>query len=191
MPKIAHAAAAGAVLVGLLAGCGGDGTTSTPSRTTDEQKAADNLAAQIIRSGSMSETSSSESAVTDEQATCIAEGAVDDVGLAELQGYGILTEDLRVDKSIQGVEMRAEHADALAGVFVECIDAEALFEERFVAGLPEGGSVAQRRACVDEAVGEGDVLEILSASFQGLRPAAYTRLQRAVSACAGDGGPGQ
>ena len=183
------------LLLAVLTGCGGDGSEGADSSSTlsaDEQKAADNLSAQIIRSGSMSQPVS-ENSVTEEQADCIAEGAVAEVGLAELQEYGIVTDDLLVNKSIQGVEMDAEDADALAGVFIECIDAEALFEGRFLAGLPKRGSEQDRRACVQEAVVVDAVQEVLAASFRGAPADAYADMQQAVSSCAGgkDQGKGQ
>ncbi len=181
------------LLLAVLTGCGGDGsedTDSSSSLSEDEKEAADNLSAQIIRSGEMSQPES-ESSVTEEQAGCIAEGAVAEVGLAELQEYGIVTDDLLVNKSIQGVEMNAEDADALAGVFVECIDAEALFEDRFLAGLPKRGSEQDRRACVQEAVSVDAVQEVLAASFRGARADAYAEMQQAVSSCGGGKVPGQ
>lgn len=182
------AASTAALLLAVLTGCGGDEEAPSSSLNEDEQKAADNLAAQIVRSGSMSEQSAAENAVTETQATCIAEGAVAQVGLGSLQDYGVITEDLLVNKSIQGVEMGPEDADALAGVFVECVDAEALFEQRFLAGLRAAGSAdgpsEKVRGCVEEAVGVGPVEKILSASFQGRSTRAYGKLERRVLACA-------
>lgn len=178
-----------ALLLATLAGCGGDEEASTSSLGEDEQTAADNLASQIVRSGSMSGQGTGEGAVTEAQAGCIAEGAVAEVGLGSLQDYGIVTEDLLVNKSIQGVEMEAADADALAGVFVACIDAEALFEKRFLAGLradtpKKGRPGPQAQRCVEKAVGVGAVEKILSASFQGRSTRAYGKLERKVAACA-------
>ena len=182
------------LVLGTLTGCSGDDGAdpdeSTSSLSGDEQKAADNLAYQIVRSGDMSE-SDSEDAVDEGQATCIAEGAVEEVGLGELQEYGIVTSDLLVNKSIQGVEMNAEHADALASVFVGCIDAEGLFEDRFLAGLPGRGNAEDRRECVEEAVSVEEVRKVLAASFQGRRSPAYAAMQKAVSSCTAGRGKGQ
>ena len=180
--------------LGALTGCGGDDGAdpdeSASSLSDDEQTAAENLATQIVRSGSVSE-SDSEDEVDKEQATCIAEGAVEEVGLGELQEYGIVTEDLLVNMSIQGVEMNGEHADALALVFVDCIDAEGLFEERFLAGLPDRGADEDRRECVEEAVSVEEVRKVLAASFQGGRSPAYAAMQEAVSSCTAGRGKGQ
>ena len=188
MVKRALAVLPAAVL--LLAACGGsddagngDGGAGS-SLSADEQTAADNLAAQIIRSGTVSGRGSDEDAVTEKQATCIAEGAVGDVGLGALQDYGIVTDDLLVNKDIQGVEMSAHDADALAGVFVECIDAEALFEKQFLAASGSAKST-DARECIEDAVDARAVRGALAASFQGRSTPASESLRNKVSACAG------
>ena len=174
------------LLVALLTGCGGSSDEEDPgsSLSSDEQTAADNLAAQIVRSGNVSGQDSAENGVTEEESGCIAEGAVREVGLEALQDYGILTEDLLVDKSIQGVEMTAADADGLAGVFVECINAEELFVERFLDTLPPGDA-EEARECVEDAVDSDTVQAILSASFQGRPASDFGRLQKEVSLCTG------
>jgi hypothetical protein len=175
----------------LLTACGGGDSTDDPTDggtastlTADEQTAADNLAAQIIRSGDVSGKGADDSGISDDQARCIAEGAVAEVGLANLQDYGILTDDLLVNKDIQGVEMSADDADALAGVFVDCIDAEALFEKQFLAATGSGKSDKVRK-CIDKAVDEAAVRGALSASFQGRSTAQSEQLTKQVSECSG------
>lgn len=191
MSRMLRAVVPALVLVGALAGCGGDDEDpAPPGLTQDERTAADNLAAQIVRSGSVSGASADDDAVTKEQATCIAEGAVTDVGLDELRGYGILTEDLKVDKSIQGVQMEADDADALAAVFAECIDAEVLFEERFLSTVPPERTDEARR-CLEELIDDDFVVTVLSSSFQGRATGDYERLQKQVTACIGDKDSGQ
>lgn len=148
------------------------------------------LAAQIVRSGQVSGESSAEDAVTPEQARCVAEGAVGKIGVPALQGYGIVTKDLKVNKEIQGVSMSREDADTLAGVFVGCIDAEKLFEKTLLAALP-GDPDQQVQDCVRKAVDTESVTAILSARFQGRTAGAYERLQQKVSACTGRKAPGQ
>jgi hypothetical protein len=181
----------GVLLLATLGGCG-DGETEQDRSglSADEQTAADNLGAQIIRDGSVSGRSSEDGAVTDEQATCIAEGAVTDVGLTVLQGYGILTEELKVDKSIQGVQMQPDDADALAGVFVRCIDAEQLFEERFLSTVPKQRA-EEAAGCLEELIDEEFVVTVLSSSFQGKATGDYDRLQKDLTACTGGKAPGQ
>jgi len=192
MSFMARGAAPVAVLLLLLTGCGGSDTPSPGSSglSADEQTAADNLAAQIVRSGQVSGESSAQDAVTAGQARCIAEGAVGRIGLASLQDYGIVTADLKVNKEIQGVAMSGDDASALADVFVGCIDAEGLFEKKFLAALP-GKPDPAAEACVRKAVDTASVTAVLSASFQGRTGGVYERLQKKVSACTRRGGTGQ
>lgn len=171
----------------VLSACGGGGEKHEASALSDdEQTAADNLAAQIDRSGSVS----GQGAVTEAQSTCIAEGAVSEVGLTALQDYGIVTEDLLVNKDIQGVKMSAADADALAGVFIDCIDAEALFEDQFLTALGAEES-PEVQECVKDAVDPESVLEVLSASFQGRSTPAFDQLRKKVSTCSGQKAPAE
>jgi hypothetical protein len=168
---------------GALAGCGDDSDGAASGRlTADKQTAADNLAGQIVTSGDVA----GRNTVTREQATCIAEGTVGDVGLAALQRYGILTEDLKVDRNIQGVVMDRPDAVALAGVFVECVDVERLFERQFLAGAK---LTREQRQCVRDTVDEESVTEVLARSFQGETAGVYDGLEDALAACGRRGGP--
>ncbi len=186
MSRIARVMVPNLLLLSLLAGCGGDDQPSA-SRSPEEQTAADNLAAQIVRTGDVSGESAQKDAVTADQAQCIGEGAVDEVGLTRLQHYGILTKGLKVNKGIQGVKLSRKDARALAGVFVECIDAEALFEKQLLRTLPKSER-RKARGCVRKAVDTGSVRAVLSASFQRKDARAYDRLRHKVSACTGGKG---
>lgn len=170
-----------AVVLAATSACGGDQDPAENGLSADEQTAADNLAGQIVRSEDVSGTADEKDALTDEEASCVAEGAVGEIGLEKLQGYGIVTDDLLVNKGIQGVEMDPADADALAGVFVECIDTEQLFEDQLLSGVPE--PTAEQRDCVDSAVDSDTIREILSTSFQGRSSAAYDDLRHEVAAC--------
>ena len=182
---------AAALLLVPLGGCGDDpDPDSGTGLTAEEQTAADNLAAQIVRSEDVSEERGGEDTVTQEQATCIAEGAVTEVGLEVLQDYGIVTDDGLVNRGITGVEMTEDDADALAGVFVDCLDAEGLFEEQLLSRSP-GEPSEEARRCVDGLVDADSVREILSMSFQGRTSGVYDRLQDQVLRCTDQKGPGR
>ena len=167
-----------------LGGCGGGEPAAQLS--ADEQTAADNLGAQIVTSGSVA----GKDTVTAVEAGCVADGTVEEVGLSELQGYGIVTADLKVNKGIQGVEMSAEHADALAGVFVECIDTEKLFEEQLLASAGSGELTGKQEQCVRTAVDEKAVARVLSLSFQGETTGLYDELEKELAACDSGRSPG-
>lgn len=186
MVRYARLRAALPVLVlaaGLLTACGSsDDDPARDGLSGDEQTAADNLAAQILRSRAVAGRTAEDS-VTEEQAICIAEGAVTGVGLEALQDYGILTEQLKVNKGIQGVAMTAPHAGALAGAFAGCLDVEELFEQQLTAA--KGLSKAQQ-ACIREAVTEAAAREVLALSFQGRTRGLYDGLRDSTRTCQDD-----
>lgn len=166
----------------LLGACGADDGLSD-----DERTAADNLAAQISTSGQVA----GDTSVTQEQSECIGTGTVSGVGLEALQGYGIVTDDLKVDKSVQGVEMNEQDAEALAGVFVDCLDTEALFERQFLSGDAAKELTQKERRCVRDVIDEEAVEEVLALSFQGETSRVYQGLQKDLVACTPGGGGGQ
>ncbi len=158
-----------ALLLSLTA-CGGGGEDATAKAS---------LKAEILKSGGAGSAS-----VNKTQAGCIADGTVDKIGTDKLKKYGILTDSGKVDKSINNVKMSGPDADKLAGVFVGCIDTEALFEKQFLAGAGDKMTAAQKK-CITDAVDSDAVKKILSASFQGdTSNTAYADLTKKMVACA-------
>src|SRR5215211_4261917 len=106
--------ASGAVLVLALGACGTGGD--------DDGNAADAI------SSSLTADSDQALQVTDEQADCVGEGFVDDIGTDKLTDYGILTEDLEASDKALDTKMDKADAEAAAAVLVGCPD-EALTDE--------------------------------------------------------------
>jgi hypothetical protein len=154
-----------------LAGCGSD----------DEAQAVAALKSQIVANNAMQ----SETAVSDEQASCIAKGAVAEITVDRLQDYRILDGDLEVEKAIDDVSLSAKDADALAGVYLDCSDAEKIVEDRLVERLvPKKASArAEVEACVRDAVTTASVRDILAQSFEKTDAAAYASLAKKLGAC--------
>lgn len=160
-----------ALLVTVCAACGSD----------DDAQAVAALKSQIVANNAMS----SRTAMSDEQASCIARGAVEAIGVDRLQGYGILDDDLEVGRSIESVSLKGRDADALAGVFLDCADAEKVVEDRLVARLAPDRAAARGRVarCVRETVTPESVHDILSQGFQRADPSAYASLTEELGAC--------
>lgn len=154
----------------LLASCGED----------DAEVAAKSLRSEIVANSSVATSSS----ITEEEAGCVADGMVEGIGVEQLQDYDILTEDLKVNQGIENVEMDEGDADALADVFIDCIDTEALFENQLASGSTSAALTADQQDCVSDAVTEDVIKEILAASFQGKRNDAYAGLQEQMMDCA-------
>ncbi len=159
------------VCVVALAGCGSD---------SDKQAVAA-LKSQILANNAMTGSST----ISDKQATCIAEGAVDDLGVDTLQDYSILDDDLEVDKKLDEVALKGKDADRLAGVYVTCADVEQIFEERLVDQLSRDNAAARGRieACVTDVVTEDAVRAILAQRFEQADPSAYTALTGKLGDC--------
>ena len=118
---------------------------------------------------------------TEEQADCIADGMVDDVGVETLQEYDLLDEDLKINEEADPTDMEEGDADALAGVFVDCIDVEEMFATQFSSGEEE--LPAEQQECITDAIDEEAMKDGLSASFQGEEDEAFTAMQEEMMAC--------
>ena len=100
--------------------------------------------------------------VTDEQADCVGEGFVDDIGTDKLTEYGILTEDLEASDEALNTKMEQADAEAAAAVLVDCTDAQKLFSTRCsrAEDMP-----AEAQACIEEALTDDVVTDFFSATF--------------------------
>ena len=154
-----------------LSACGSD----------DDTEAVASLKSQILANNAVQSATS----ISDEQASCIARGAVEEIGVDQLQDYRILGDDLEVDRKLNEVPLSEGDAEALAGVYLECSDAEKIFEDRLLSRLlPEEPRARARVAsCVREAVTPDAVRSILAQSFQKTEATAYASLSADLADC--------
>lgn len=149
-----------------LTGCG----------ASDEDQAKESIKASILEEGNIADTE-----VTEEDATCLSDGLVDEVGTDQLQEYGLLNEELEAQDDVTDVKMEESDADAVATVFVDCVDAEKMIEDQFAGnleGLPE-----EQAQCVLDVIDEEKVQQIMSATFQGDTAGMQQVLQDDLEAC--------
>ncbi len=144
--RMRTAGALGALLL-VVAGCGGGSDDDVKKAIADEL---------VASSGDGLEVSKSE-------AECIADGMVDEVGVDQLKEYGIVTDDGKVDKSPDDVKMSEDDADATATAFVDCVDVQ----ELMLGQIPTEGMDDSMKACVEEALSEDVIHDVLAASFAG------------------------
>jgi hypothetical protein len=149
----------------LLAGCG-----------NDEDKAKENIKASILEEEDLAGTK-----VTDEQATCLSDGIVDEIGTDQLKEYGLLDDELQVKDDVAEVKMEETDADAMADVFVDCVDAEKLLEEQFASMT--GSLEPEQQECMKDVLDEEKVKEIMSATFQGDTAGMQSSLQDDFMKC--------
>ncbi len=133
----------------LLTGCG-----------NDDEKAKESIQAKMLEENEIAGTK-----VTEDDATCLSDGIVDEIGTDQLKEYGLLNDDLEVEDSVGDVKMEKEDADSMASVFVDCMDAEKIIEDQF-SSMSSSLSDEQQK-CVEDVLDEEKVKEIMSLAFQG------------------------
>ncbi len=161
----ARSGATGLALLLALGACG----------SGDDGKAADAI------SESLTAENDEVLKVTDEQADCVGEGFVDEIGTDKLTEYGILTEDLEASDEALDTKMEQADAEAAAGVLVDCTDAAELFSDAMFQGedIP-----AEAQACIDEALTDDVVEDFFTATFaqdEALATEAMTPLQECMA----------
>jgi hypothetical protein len=158
-----------AVFALALTGCGGgDDATASESIST------------AIRDSDTQDMS-----LTQEQADCIGDGFVEEIGTDQLVEYKVLNDDLSVNEGVDNVEMSEADAKAAAGVVLDCADFKEVFTG-MMEGMPE-----EARTCLDEALTDERLRDFLAATFSGDEDAAAVEeLSAAVQECvtAGLGG---
>ncbi len=168
---LAHALALAMALATSLVACGSD---------PDEERAAAALKAEMVANAGMT----TGRALDDEQTSCVAQGAVDALGVQQLQAYDLLTQDLRAGESLQDVTLEAQDADALAKVFAGCMNVEKLMERQIISGLDLPRQQRRKAAkCVRTKVTAEQVTRTMSLEFQGEDNPVFAQLRDELGAC--------
>jgi hypothetical protein len=140
----------------------------------DEAQAAEAISA------SMLEDSDDELSVDEEQADCVGEGLVDEIGIDQLQDYGMLTDDLEVNESVGEVTMEEADADSAAEVIIGCVDAQTMLTEQMGA---DGSMTEEQQECMSEALDDEALTEMFSLLFQGKEDEATDLLLGPAMSC--------
>ena len=158
-----------AVLVatsGLLTGCGGN---------EDEATAAKNIKAEFLKEDVAGAD------LSEKQAGCIADEMVSEVGVEQLQDYGVLDKDLKVEDKIDDVKLKKDDAEAVAKSFTGCVDAKELVEKQF--SQEETGMNDEQSKCIQDVLTEDKIEEMLALSFQGKEDEIQSTLQDDLVKC--------
>ncbi|GAA1478955.1 hypothetical protein GCM10009623_34010 [Nocardioides aestuarii] len=150
-----------AVLALALTSCG-----------NDDQAAADAVAAGVM------EGNDDTFQVTQEQADCLGEGMVDEIGTDQLIEYKIITKDLEQSDGIDSVKMSQSDAEAAAGVMQDCADIKKIFTDQLGDSVPE-----EAAACIDENLSDEVLNEFLVAVFMDDQEAGTQSLMGALQEC--------
>lgn len=116
--------------------------------------------------------------VTQEQADCLGDGMVDEIGTDQLVEYGLITEDMKENEGIDSVKMNESDAQSAADVMQDCADIKKIFTEAMGTGMPE-----EAAACVDEKLTDDVLNEFLVAIFMDDQEAGQQSLMGALQEC--------
>ena len=155
-----------AVLALALAACGG----------SDDEAASKAIADSIMDSND--ETFE----VTQEQADCVGDGMVEDIGADQLVEYGIITVDNKASDGIESVKMSEDDAQAAADTMQDCADIKEIFTGA-MGELPE-----EAKTCIDEKLTDEVLNEFLVSVFMDDQEAGTQNLMTALTECMSAGG---
>jgi hypothetical protein len=120
--------------------------------------------------------------VTREEADCVGDGMVEEIGVDKLTEYKVITEDLKASDGIDDVEMSEKDAGAAADVMTGCADIKGLFTSA-MGELPE-----ESRQCVDENLSDEVLHDFLTAIFMNDQEKGNEQLMGALQECVSAGG---
>ena len=151
-----------AVLALALTACGG----------------SDDEAASAAISKSIMDSSDETFKVNQEQADCVGDGMVEDIGTDQLVEYGLITEDMKESEGIDSVKMSEADAQSAADVMQDCADIKKIFTDAMGTGMPE-----EAAACVDEKLTDDVLNDFLVAVFMDDQEAGQQGLMGALQEC--------
>jgi len=142
----------------------------------------DDAAASEAISKSIMESNDESFKVTQDEADCVGDGMVEEIGVEKLTEYGIITEDLESSGGINNVEMSEGDAESAADVMSECADIKQIFTNA-MGELPEDA-----KACVEENLDDEVIHEFLVAIFMNDQEAGQEGVMTALQECMSAGG---
>ena len=170
MTKILTAAVL-TVLAFTLSACGGNGDAEASKAISDS----------IMTSQKSQGSSSQFFEMKREDADCIGDGLVGEIGTEQLQDYGLLTEENKTDKGVGDVKMSKSDSESATGVLFGCTDVEGMMQT----AITKSGSVpAQMKDCVNKTLTEENLRPMFSKIFQGKQEEAQKDLTTPMMKCA-------
>ena len=149
------------------------------SGTHDDAEAAKAISDSIMESQEDQQGGNAQMfAMPREDADCIGEGFVDEIGTEQLQEYGFLTEDLKAAEDFTNVEMSKEDAGAAADTLIECADVQQMMSEAM------GEVDAKTRECFEEVLNEEALRSLFTKMFSGQQEEAGEELIQPMMECA-------
>ena len=152
--------------------------TLTACGSSDDDTAKENIKAGIKKEGS---SVAAGTKVTDDQAQCVADGLVDDVGVEKLQKYKLLDDNLEYNSEANPTDMSSDDAQAFAKTVVGCVDFKKIFEEQLATSGTELSD--DQKQCISDSIDEDTLANVLAEGFQGKDSAMPSDMQNKLMKC--------
>jgi len=159
---------------------GGGSSSGGSSSNGDDQKAAAAISAGVMKLQN-STTGAGPLTVDRKGADCFGKGIVDEVGVAQLKKYGVLTDDLKTGKDITKLAMSAKDAKASADVLANCVDLESSIKKALASQV--GKLDPKVRRCLDRVLTEQAMHGVFVEIFEGNSQRAGGKLVAALRDC--------
>ncbi len=117
-------------------------------------------------------------------ATCIGDGFVDKIGTDKLKKYGLLTKDLKSDKSVSNIKMSAGDAKSATGVLFSCTDVQTMMTRAIGSSAQTKSLPAGIKACINKAFTDDNLRPMFTMVFQGRQSEAQKQLTTPLLKCA-------
>ncbi|CAN5179916.1 hypothetical protein BH18ACT9_BH18ACT9_04790 [soil metagenome] len=154
-----------------LAGCG-----------TGDNDAASQAISDSIMESQDDDPTSGVFAMERKEADCIGDGFVDEIGVEQLQEYGLLTEDLKRAEGMTDAEMSTQDAESASIALFDCTNVSKMMSEAFSSA---GTLDAQTRACMEDALSEDVLRDMFTLMFSGKQEEAGQLATEPLTECAG------
>ncbi|HZJ04210.1 MAG TPA: hypothetical protein VFD59_01915 [Nocardioidaceae bacterium] len=151
----------------VLSGCGG-GSEDADASTAISESMMDQGGNDLLN-------------VKQEEADCIGDGMVEDIGVGELKEYGFLKEDGTVAEDPSELEMSSDDAESMTNTMFDCSDVMAMMDEAMASSM--GGQDPAVKECVEDVLTEDLVKEMFTAMFSGDEEGAQEGLMGPMTEC--------
>lgn len=122
-------------------------------------------------------------------ADCIGDGFVDKIGTKKLQKYGLLTKDLKTDRTVSNLKMSAGDAKGASGVLFSCTDVSKMVNNAVGSSAQAKSLPSSVKTCISKALTDDTLKPMFTKVFQGQSAAAQKELTAPLMKCAsGSGG---
>lgn len=155
----------------MLSGCGSGGGGGEDA---DASKA--------ISESMMGEGGSDMLNVKQDEADCIGDGMVEDIGVDELKEYGFLKEDGTVAEDPSELKMSSDDAESMTNTLFDCSDVMAMMDESMAGSIGEQDPAVKE--CIDDVLTEDRVKDMFTALFSGDEKGAQEGLMGPMMECA-------